>query len=81
MVTVGDLPEGDGFYVEDDGPGILEAQRDDVFEAGYSTTVDGTGFGLNIVAEIVDAHGWEIRVADGSDSGARFEILGVDRPD
>jgi len=76
-VTVGDLDGGDGFYVEDDGPGIPADRREDVFEAGYSTTGEGTGFGLSIVAEIVEAHGWEIGVTDAADGGARFEITGV----
>jgi len=75
-VTVGDLP--DGFYIEDEGPGILADERDDVFDAGYSTTNEGTGFGLSIVKQIADAHGWEIRVTDRPDGGARFEITGVE---
>jgi signal transduction histidine kinase len=49
-----------------------------VFESGYTTNREGTGFGLNIVSEIVAAHGWEIAVTDGEDGGARFEITGVD---
>ncbi|RLM57459.1 PAS domain S-box protein [Halobellus sp. Atlit-31R] len=73
-VTVGELD--DGFYIEDDGPGIPSDERDDVFEAGYSQSVDGTGFGLSIVEQIVNAHGWQIRVTDGVDGGARFEIVG-----
>lgn len=68
----------DGFYISDDGPGIPAEERDKVFEAGYSTTVEGTGFGLNIIEEIVEAHGWEIRVTDSKDGGTRFEITGVE---
>jgi signal transduction histidine kinase len=67
-----------GFYVADDGPGIPESERGEVFEAGYSTSEDGTGFGLNIVAEVAQSHGWEIRVAESTDGGARFEFSGVD---
>ncbi|WP_191906059.1 PAS domain-containing sensor histidine kinase [Haloarcula hispanica] len=67
-----------GFYVEDDGPGIAADQRDRVFERGYSTQDNGTGFGLNIVADIVAAHGWTVVVTDGRTGGARFEISGVD---
>jgi PAS domain S-box-containing protein len=74
-VTVGCLD--DGFYLEDDGPGIPEDEREKVFTAGYSTHPDGTGFGLRIVEQIVDAHGWEIRVTEGTDGGARFEITDV----
>mgnify|MGYP000377404013 FL=1 len=75
-VTVGDL--SDGFSIEDDGPGIPDDRKDEVFELGYTTEPDGTGFGLGIVSEIVDAHGWEIRIVDAEDGGARFEITDVD---
>ncbi|WP_394348121.1 ATP-binding protein [Halorubrum sp. SD690R] len=44
---------------------------------GYSQSANGTGFGLNIVKQIVDAHDWQIRVTDGTDGGARFEITNV----
>jgi PAS domain S-box-containing protein len=64
-----------GFYVEDDGPGIPPDERGTVLEWGHTTTEDGTGFGLAIVDEIVDAHGWEIRVDDAETGGARFEIV------
>lgn len=75
-ITVGELAEG--FYFADDGPGIAVDDRENVFETGYSTATDGTGLGLSIVGRIVDAHGWDIRVTDGSDGGARFEITGVE---
>jgi len=75
-VRIGDC--GDGFYVADDGPGIPPDRREQVFEAGYSTADGGTGFGLAIVEEIVDAHGWEIAVTESEAGGARFEITGVD---
>lgn len=75
-VRVGSLP--DGFYVQDDGPGIPESVREDVFEYGFSTSESGTGFGLNIVQSIVAAHGWDIQVTDGEDGGARFEITTTD---
>nr|WP_026046273.1 ATP-binding protein [Halorubrum sp. T3] len=77
-VTVGALPDGDGFYVEDDGPGIDPADREEVFEAGVTTDPDGTGFGLKIVAEVADAHGWTVELVDGERGGARFEFRGVD---
>jgi PAS domain S-box-containing protein len=76
-VTVGDL-EG-GFYVADDGVGVPPGDRDDVFDLGYSTASDGTGFGLSIVEQVADAHGWTVAVTDGADGGARFEVTGVDR--
>jgi PAS domain S-box-containing protein len=66
-----------GFFVEDTGPGIPEDERDDVFQSGYTTNQDGTGFGLAIVKRIVEAHGWEITVTEGTDGGARFEVSGT----
>jgi hypothetical protein len=67
-----------GFYVADDGSGIPEGDRELIFDSGYSTREGGTGFGLDIVSEIVDAHGWTIAATDSRDGGARFEITGVD---
>ncbi|TKX75817.1 PAS domain-containing protein [Halorubrum sp. GN11_10-6_MGM] len=77
-VTVGALEDRDGFYVEDDGPGIDPEDREEVFEAGVTTDPDGTGFGLKIVAEVAEAHGWTVDLVDGEDGGARFEFRGVD---
>ncbi|USZ69765.1 GAF domain-containing protein (plasmid) [Halorussus salilacus] len=67
-------PSAVGFAVEDDGPGISAADREDVFESEYSTAEDGTGFGLAIVDRIAAAHGWSVSVAEGRDGGARFEV-------
>ena len=58
--------------------GIPEADRERVFETAYSTSENGTGFGLNIIRGIVEVHDWEIRITAGSDCGPRFEITGVE---
>ncbi len=73
-VRVGALE--DGFYVEDDGPGIPEADRERVFERGV-TGGGGTGLGLDIVEQIADAHGWEVTATESEGGGARFEFSGV----
>ena len=75
-VTVGDLDGG--FYLADDGPGIAESDRETVFETGYTTSDDGTGFGLEIVRTVASDHSWDVRVTDGPEGGARFEFTGVD---
>ena len=75
-VRVGALD--DGFFVEDDGPGIPESEREKVFERGYSTGDSGTGFGLSIVRGIAEAHGWTLDVTASESGGARFEVHGVD---
>ncbi|MFB6296865.1 MAG: PAS domain S-box protein [Halobacteriales archaeon] len=73
-VWLGPLADGDGFYVADAGPGIPEERRDQVFERGYTTGEDGSGFGLAIVAEIAAAHGWEVTLTGSREGGARFEF-------
>jgi signal transduction histidine kinase len=75
-ITIGTFD--DGFYVADDGSGIPDTERDDIFKHSYSTEVDGSGFGLSIVKEIVDAHDWEISVTESDSGGARFEITSVE---
>ena len=75
-VTVG--PLDDGFFVADDGPGIPADERDQVFEYGYTTDRDGTGYGLPIVERIADAHGWSVRATESDAGGAQFEITGVE---
>lgn len=66
----------DGFFVADDGVGIPPAERERVFDPGYSTneTGDGTGLGLTIVERIAEAHDWTVSLATGSAGGARFEF-------
>ncbi len=77
-IRVGAMDDDAGFYVADDGPGIPESDRPHVFDSGYTTDETGTGFGLAIVSEIVDAHDWEIDVGTSATGGARFEITGLD---
>lgn len=75
-IRVGACP--DGFFVADDGPGIPEADWETVFSTGFSTASDGNGFGLAIVQQIAEAHGWSSRIVDSVSGGARFEFTGVD---
>jgi len=76
-VRVGVL-DGEGFFLEDDGPGIPPERREEVLESGYSSSAEGTGFGLAIVEEIATAHGWEVEATQGQAGGARFEITSVE---
>lgn len=67
-------------YIDDDGVGIPAEKREEVLEDGYTTDAGGTGFGLAIVSQIADAHGWDVSVTDSDRGGARFEISGVSKP-
>ncbi|TQQ78898.1 sensor histidine kinase [Halonotius roseus] len=73
-ITVGRLSEGEGFYVADNGDGIPEEEREDIFEAGVSSSGTGSGLGLAIVRRIAQAHGWTVSVTDADGGGARFEF-------
>lgn len=74
-VTVGDLP--DGFFVEDNGPGIPPADREAVLTTGTSGLAHGTGLGLAVVERVAEAHGWSLRVTESDAGGARFEFRNV----
>jgi signal transduction histidine kinase len=66
--------------VDDDGPGVPEAQRQRIFERfvrlddARSRDTGGSGLGLAIVAEIAAAHAATVTAADSPLGGARFEV-------
>jgi signal transduction histidine kinase len=60
--------------ISDTGPGIPERARNHMFEAFHgSTRSGGTGLGLAIAAELVRAHGGDIKLVEGT-MGATFRI-------
>ncbi|MBP0616184.1 HAMP domain-containing histidine kinase [Jiella sp. KSK16Y-1] len=62
-------------FVEDTGPGLPEVARENLFKAFRgSARSGGTGLGLPIAAEIVEAHGGDIRLSALDQPGTRFEI-------
>jgi signal transduction histidine kinase len=65
--------------VSDTGPGVPEKARAHMFQAFQgSARAGGTGLGLAIAAELVRAHGGEIRLVPGT-IGATFSITIPDR--
>jgi two-component system sensor histidine kinase GlrK len=76
--------------VADTGAGIPAEERARVFEAFYTgrppagVQVKGTGIGLSVVLEFVNAHGGTIEIIDGQYPGAHFRIrmpvLSVTKP-
>jgi signal transduction histidine kinase len=60
--------------VEDDGPGVPEAQRERIFEPFFTTRARGTGLGLAIVRRVVEAHGGEVTVESAPGGGACFRV-------
>jgi signal transduction histidine kinase len=73
--------EGSVVVIElsDTGPGVSDRARDHMFQAFQgSTRAGGTGLGLAIAAELVRAHGGDIRLVPGT-IGATFSITIPDR--
>jgi two-component system sensor histidine kinase PrrB len=63
--------------VDDDGPGIPEADRERIFEPFArleATNGDGSGLGLAIVEQQARHHGAHVEVADSPLGGARFSV-------
>jgi two-component system sensor histidine kinase GlrK len=66
--------------VMDSGPGIPPEERDRIFEAFYQGKtpqgghVKGTGIGLSVVTEFVNAHGGSIEILEAKVGGAHFRV-------
>jgi len=60
--------------VRDDGPGLSEEQRMQLFVPGFTTKAHGNGLGLTIVERIIAEHGGIIEVESAPGHGTAFEI-------
>ncbi len=58
----------------DNGPGVSDQNRTDIFKPYFTTHEKGTGLGLAVVQQIVLAHGWEIECHPNQPKGAIFRI-------
>lgn len=61
--------------VADNGPGVPESLRRDVFLPFFTTKQKGTGVGLSLARQIVLAHRGSISLASSPSGGALFRIL------
>jgi len=70
------LEVGDEIELEfsDNGTGISEVLRHQVFDPFFTTRNGGTGLGLAVVQNLVLSHGGEIRIRDAGSAGACFHI-------
>jgi two-component system sensor histidine kinase GlrK len=66
--------------VRDSGPGVHPDDGDRIFEAFYQGRrpqggpVGGTGIGLSVVAECIQAHGGTVNLVRGAEPGAHFQV-------
>ncbi len=60
--------------IADTGCGIAEKDLPRIFEAFFSTKENGTGIGLKVCQQIVQAHGGEIAVMSGVGQGSVFTV-------
>ncbi len=60
--------------VRDNGGGIPESIRDQIFIPFFTTRRGGSGIGLSLSRQIMSAHGGEI-VADSDETGTRFRLV------
>ncbi|MBI1290759.1 hypothetical protein GC173_05890 [bacterium] len=63
--------------VDDNGPGVAEDLRQEVFRPYFTTSDRGSGLGLAVVRQICVAHGWNIECTTAPLGGARFVLSGL----
>jgi signal transduction histidine kinase len=68
QITLGKQANNGRITIADSGPGIPEAERQQVFQRFYrlekSRTSPGSGLGLSLVAAVARIHGMTLRLAD-----------------
>ena len=75
----GELPDPGSIYfqieVEDQGPGIPESHREQLFTPSFTTKPTGTGLGLSISYQIVMAHSGWLRYRNINTHGSVFTVI------
>ena len=61
--------------VRDNGPGIAQDRREDIFLPFYTTHRGGSGVGLSFARQVALAHGGSICALDGPEGGANLRIV------
>ncbi len=61
-------------YRIDNGPGFHETIATQIFEAYFTTKLEGTGLGLNICRSIIEAHDGVLSAANRIEGGSCFEF-------
>lgn len=85
FITVDAVPDDAKFceiWVEDDGMGIPEAERERIFDRGarLDTGKPGTGLGLAIVRDVAEIYGGAVDLRESEDLGGLMSVLRLPRP-
>jgi signal transduction histidine kinase len=78
IVTLMFAREGNGRFrieVRDNGPGIPEDRREDIFLPFYTTHKGGSGVGLSFARQVALAHGGSICALDAPEGGANIRMV------
>jgi two-component system sensor histidine kinase KdpD len=80
LISAAEVGEAVSISVRDHGPGLTELEQSRVFDKFYRgrydrSAVQGTGMGLSIAKEILEAHGGSIRVESVLGQGSLFTIV------
>lgn len=79
-VRAGQRGDGIEITIDDDGPGIPEAQHDEVFKPFYriegsrNPGTGGVGLGMTIARDVIRGHGGDITLGDSPNGGLRVRI-------
>ncbi|MEO8200744.1 MAG: HAMP domain-containing sensor histidine kinase [Gemmatimonadota bacterium] len=76
FLELGSEEAGEGVMVSvaDHGGGIPAEEKSHLFEPYFTTKQDGTGLGLTLVLQTIEAHGGRIGVSDTPEGGATFRL-------
>lgn len=78
-VTMSVSPDAARIRVDDEGPGIADADLPHVFERFYraaaARALPGSGLGLAIVDQVLTQHGGRVEAGRADTGGARFDLV------
>jgi len=73
-VEITDSTNSVKIIVSDNGLGVLEKNKEKIFEPKFTTKTDGMGLGLGIVKNIINSHRGKISYKSKPKKGTRFTI-------